>query len=109
MLRRAYDYRRNLRPGVPTARTTNASLTRPETRAMIRHGSPYMTVAPMAHWPMTRRMPIPELKRAQDTLIRKTTAASGLTPSEITPFRPIVALPARQRLPARTTPKPIYP
>ena len=76
---------------------------------MIRHGSPYMTAAPMAHWPMPRRMPIPELKRAQDTLIRKTTAASGLTPPEITPFRPIVALPARQRLPARTIPKPIYP
>ena len=76
---------------------------------MIRHGSPCMTVTPMAHWPMTQRMPIIELRRAQDTLIRKTTAPSGLTPPEITPFRPLVALPAWQRLPARTTPKPIYP
>ncbi|SER23369.1 hypothetical protein SAMN05518866_10735 [Sphingobium sp. YR768] len=76
---------------------------------MIRHGSLYMTVALMASWPTTGRMPIPELKRGQDTLIRKTTVASGLTPLEITPLRPIVAPPARQRLPARTTPKPIYP
>ncbi len=76
---------------------------------MIRHGPPCMTVTLMAFWPTTERIPSPELKRAQDTLIRKTTAASGLTPPEITLFRPIVALPARQRLPARTIPKPIYP
>ncbi|WP_222426867.1 hypothetical protein, partial [Sphingobium sp. AEW010] len=82
---------------------------RPETRAMIRHGSLYMMVTLIASWPTTGRMPISELERAQDTLIRKTTAASGLTRPEIMPFRPIVALPARQRLPARTIPKPIYP
>jgi hypothetical protein len=68
-----------------------------------------MTVTLMASWPTTERIPIPELKRAQDTLNRKTTAASGLTPPEITLFRPIVTLPARQRLPARTIPKPFYP
>jgi len=76
---------------------------------MIRHGPPCMTVTHMASWPATQRMPIPEFKRAQGTLIRKTTTACGLTPHEITLIRPLVALQARQRVPARTIPKPIYP
>ena len=76
---------------------------------MIRHGQPCMTVTLMATWPTTQRIPIPEVSRAQHTLTRKTTAARGLLPHEITLIRPIVALPARQRLPARTIPKPIYP
>lgn len=76
---------------------------------MIRHGPPCMTVTLMASWPTTQRMPIPELKEAQDTLLRKTTAAHGLTSHEITLIRPLVALQARQSVPARTIPKPIYP
>ena len=76
---------------------------------MIRHGPPCMTVTLMASWLTTRRMPILELKRAQGTLIRKTTAARGLTPHKITLIRPLVALRARQSLPARTIPKPIHP
>jgi hypothetical protein len=76
---------------------------------MIRHGSPYMTVAPMAHWPMTRRMPISEMNRAQGTLARKTNAARSQAPHKITLIRPVAALPDRQRFPARTIPKLFYP
>lgn len=76
---------------------------------MIRHGSPYMTVAPMAHWPTTRRMPISEMNRAQGTLARKTNATRNLTPLEITSIGPAAALMDRQRLPARNIPKLIYP
>lgn len=76
---------------------------------MIRHGSPYMTVAPMAHGPMTRRMPIPELSWALGTPASKTDAARCLTPHEITLIGPRAALSDRQRLPARTIPKPFYP
>jgi hypothetical protein len=76
---------------------------------MNRHGSACMTVAPKAHWPMTQRVPIPELNRPQRILAPKANAARGLTPHEITLIRPIIPLPARQRLPARTIPKPIYP
>jgi hypothetical protein len=76
---------------------------------MIRHGPPCATVTHIAFWPTTQRMPISELKRAQGTLIRKTTSVRGLTPHEITLIRPLVALQARQRVPARSIPKPIYP
>ena len=76
---------------------------------MIRHGSACMTVTLMASWPTTQRMPISELNRAQGTLIRKTIVARCLTPHETTLIRPIVALPARQRVPARTIPELIYP
>jgi hypothetical protein len=76
---------------------------------MIRHGSACTTVAPMAHWPTTQCMPIPELNRPQRILARKANAARGLTPHEATLIRPIIALPARQRLPAKTIPKPLYP
>ncbi len=76
---------------------------------MIRHGSPCTTVAPMVSWPMTQRMPIPELRRAQATPASKTNATSNLTPHEITFIGPAAAVPDRQRLPARTIPKLIYP
>jgi len=76
---------------------------------MIGHGSPCTTVAPMVSWPMTQRMPIPELRRAQGISANKTNATSNLTPHEITFIGPAAALPDRQRLPARTIPKLIYP
>jgi hypothetical protein len=76
---------------------------------MIRHGLPYTTVVPMVLWPMTQRMPIPELRRAQRISANKTNATSNLTPHEITFIGPAAALPDQQRLPARTIPKLIYP
>ena len=76
---------------------------------MIRHGSPCTTVAPMVSWPMTQRMPIPELRRAQGISASKTNATSNLIPLEITVIGPAAALPDRQRLPATTIPKLIYP
>ena len=109
MLRRAHDHHRGLRPLVPTARTTNASIPGPETRAMIGHGSPFTTVTPMVFWPMTQRMPIPGLCRAQGTPASKTNLARNLIPHQIRLIGPTGALPDRQRLPARTIPKLIYP
>lgn len=76
---------------------------------MIRHGSAYTTVAPMAFWPTTPCMPIPELSRAQGTPVGKTTTVRTLTLHKITLIRPEPTLPDRQRLPARTIPKPLYP
>ena len=76
---------------------------------MIRHGSPCTAVAPMVSWPMTQRMPIPELRRAQGISASKTNATSNLIPHEITFIGLAAALPDRQRLPARTIPKLIYP
>jgi hypothetical protein len=76
---------------------------------MIRHGSPCTTVTPMVSWPMTQRMPIPELCRAQGISANKTDATSNLTPHKITLIGPAAPLPDWQRLPARTIPKPIYP
>lgn len=76
---------------------------------MIRHGSPDMTVAPMAHWPMTQRIPISEMTWAQGTPARKTNAVRRLTSHEIMLIRSVTALPDRQRLPASTIPKPLYP
>jgi hypothetical protein len=76
---------------------------------MTRHGSQCTTVTPMVSWPMTQRMPIPELRRAQGISANKTNATSNLTPHEITFIGPAAALPDRQRLPAKTIPKLIYP
>ncbi len=76
---------------------------------MIRLGSPFTTVTPMVFWLMTQRMPITELRLAQGTPARKTNAIRNLTPLEITSIGPAAALPDRQRLPARTIPKLIYP
>lgn len=76
---------------------------------MIQRGSPYITVAPMAHWPMTRRMPVSGMNQAQVTLARKTNAARSPTPPKITLIRPVAALPDRQRFPARTIPRLFYP
>jgi len=76
---------------------------------MIRDGSSCITVTPMASWPMAQRMPVPELRRAQGTPDCKSNAIGNLTPHEITSIGPAAALPDRQRLPARTIPKPIYP
>ncbi|MBB3359870.1 hypothetical protein FHT60_003713 [Novosphingobium sp. BK486] len=90
---------------VPTTRTTNASIPGPETRAMIGHGSPFTTVTVMVFWLMTRRIPIPELFRAQGTLASKTNVARNLIPHQIKLIGPTGALPDRQCLPARTIPK----
>ncbi|WP_140419343.1 hypothetical protein [Sphingobium sp. Z007] len=68
-----------------------------------------MKVVPMVFWPMTLHMPIPELSWALGTPASKTDAARCLTPHEITLIGPGAALPDRQRLPARTIPKPFYP
>lgn len=76
---------------------------------MIRHGSACTTVTLMAHWPMTQRVPIPELNKAQCMLACNANPARGLTLHEITLIRPAAALPQRQRLPSRTIPKPLYP
>jgi len=76
---------------------------------MNQHGSACMTVAPKTHWPMTQRVPIPEFNGPQRILARKANAARRLKPHEITLIRPIIPLRERQRLPARTIPKPIYP
>ena len=76
---------------------------------MIRHGSPCTTVTPTVSWPMTQHMPIPGLRRAQGISANKTNATSNLTPPEITLIGSAEALPDRQRLPARTIPKPLYP
>jgi len=76
---------------------------------MIRHGSPYMTVAFTAHWPMTKHVPFPELCQAQGIPATKTNAASNLTPYEIALIGTAAALLDRQRLPAETIPKPKYP
>jgi hypothetical protein len=63
----------------------------------------------MASWPITPCMPIPELNRAQGTLASKTNAARGLTQYKVALIRPEPAHPDRQRLPAKTIPKPLYP
>lgn len=76
---------------------------------MIRHGSPCTTVGLILFRPMTQRVPIPELNRAQRTLTLKTNAARSLTPHKVTLIRPELTLPDRQSLPARTIPEPIYP
>ena len=76
---------------------------------MTRHGSPYMTVAFMAHWPMTKHVPILELNRPQHALAPNSNATHGLTPHEITLIRPATALPQRRRLPSGIIPKPLYP
>jgi hypothetical protein len=76
---------------------------------MIRHGSPVTSVTLMVFWPITQRVPIPELSRAQGTPASKTNVARNLIPHQITLIGPTGALPDRQRLPARTIPKLIYP
>ena len=76
---------------------------------MIRLGSPCTTVTPMVFWLMTQRMPITELRAAQGAPARKTNATRNLTPLEINSIGPAAASPDRQRLPARTIPKLIYP
>ena len=76
---------------------------------MIRLGSPFTTVAPMVFWPMTQCTPITKLRLAQGTPASKTNATPNLTPLEITSIGPAAASPDRQRLPARTIPKLIYP
>jgi len=76
---------------------------------MTRHGSSCMTVTPMVSWPVARHMPIPELRRTHGTPGSKTNATSNLTPHEITSIGTAAALLDRQRLPARTIPKLIYP
>ena len=76
---------------------------------MIWHGPSCMTVTLMAHWPMTQRVPIPELRRALGTANFITAVARGLTLHEITLIRPAGALPQRQRLPSRTILKQLYP
>ena len=76
---------------------------------MIRHGPPYTTVTPMMLWPMTPHVPFPELLWAQGAPAFKTNASSNPTPHEITSIRTAAALLDRQRLPARTIPKLIYP
>ena len=76
---------------------------------MIRHGSSCTAVLPMADWPMVQRMPIPESSRAQGISANKTNAASNLAPPEITLIGSAEVMPDRQRLPARTIPKPLYP
>jgi hypothetical protein len=109
MLPWAHDRHRNLRPLAPTARTARPSILSPETRAMIQLGSACTTVEPVVSWPMTLRMPIPELSRAQGTPAGKTDVARSLTPHEITFIGPAAVLPDRQRLPARSIPKHFYP
>jgi len=94
---------------VPTTRTAIIDTAHPETRAMIRHGSPRTTVAIAASWPMNQRVPIPKLSRVQGALASRTNAARRLKPHKITLIRAVAALPDGQRLPARTTPKPFYP
>lgn len=76
---------------------------------MIRHGSPCTTVTPMVSWPTMQRMPIPELSQVQGTPASKTDLACNLIPHQITSIGPTGALPDRQRSPARTIPKLIYP
>ena len=76
---------------------------------MIRHGPSCMTGTLMAHWPVTQRVPIPELKPVQRTATFITAANRGLTLHEITLITPAGALPQRKRSPSRTIPKPLYP
>ena len=76
---------------------------------MIRHGSDCTTVTPMAVWPMTQCMPIPESSPAQGAPTGKTAAVGTLTPHKVTLIQPEPTLPDRDRLPVRTTPKPLYP
>ena len=76
---------------------------------MIRHGSPVTSVTLMVFWPITQRVPIPELSRAQGTPTSKTTTVHTLTPHKVTLIRPEPTLPDRHRLPVQTTPKPLYP
>jgi len=76
---------------------------------MTRHGPSCMTVTPMVSWPVARHMPISELRPAQGTPGSKTNATGNLTPHEITSIGPAATPLDRQRLPARTIPKPIYP
>ena len=109
MLWRAYDHHRNVRALVPAPRTAIINTANPGEHAMIRHGSACTTVTLMAHWPMTQRVPIPELNKAQCMLACNANPAPGLTLHEITLIRPAAALPQRQRLPSRTIPKPLYP
>ncbi|WP_278374427.1 hypothetical protein, partial [Sphingobium xenophagum] len=56
---------------------------------MIRHGSGCTTVTPMASWPMTQCMPIPEASPAQGTPTSKTTTVRTLTPHKVTLIRPV--------------------
>ena len=76
---------------------------------MIRLGSPCTTATPMAFWLMAQRMPITELRAKQGTPATKTNAMRSLTPLEVTSFGAAAERPDRQRLPARTIPKLIYP
>jgi len=109
MLRRAHDHHRGLRPLVPAPRTAIIGIANPGECAMIRHGSGCTTVTPMASWPMTQCMPIPEASPAQGTPTSKTTTVRTLTPHKVTLIRPEPTLPDQHRLPVRTTPKPLYP
>lgn len=76
---------------------------------MIRHGSPCKTVRSMGTRPMPRRMPGPELTRAQGVVASKSNVVRNPTPYETTPIRPLATLPHHQRLPSQTIPKPLYP
>lgn len=76
---------------------------------MSRHGSPCTTATPTVPWPMTQRMPIPGLPQTQGISANKANAASHMTPPEISLIGSAEALLDRQRLPARTIPKPLYP
>lgn len=109
MLRRAHDHHRGLRPLVPAPRAAIIGIANPGECAMIRHGSGCTTVTPMASWPMTQCMPIPEASPAHGALTSKTTTVRTLTPHKVTLIRPEPTLPDPPRLPVRTTPKPLYP
>jgi hypothetical protein len=76
---------------------------------MIRHGPSCMTGTLMAHWPMTQRVPIPELKRVHCTATFITDADRSLTLHEITLITPAGSLPQRKHIPSRTIPQPLYP
>jgi hypothetical protein len=76
---------------------------------MIRHGSSYSMAEITVSRPTTRRVPIPELARAQRMVASKSNVVRNRTPYETTPIRPLATLPDHQRLPPQTIPKPLYP
>lgn len=76
---------------------------------MIRHGSSYSIAEITVSRPTTRRVPIPELARAQHMVASKSNVVRNPTPYETTPIRPLATLPDHQRPPLQTIPKPLYP
>lgn len=76
---------------------------------MIRHGSSCTTGTVMAHWPMTQRVPIPQLMRMHCTATFIAGADRGLTLEENTLIAQPGTLAKRKRLPSRTIPKSLYP